>query len=72
VFLTFIDEPDALGSPKIVERLGVGNIMWSTDYTHPVTSWPNSRKVVEEQFRDVSAADRELILRANATRVWNL
>lgn len=72
VYLTFIDEPDALGSPLIRERLGTGNIMWSTDYPHPVTSWPNSRAVVEEQFRDVPAADRELILRANATRVWNL
>ncbi len=72
VFLTFIDEPDALGSPLIRERLGTGNIMWSTDYPHPVTSWPNSRSLVEEQFQDVPAADRELILRGNATRVWNL
>jgi predicted TIM-barrel fold metal-dependent hydrolase len=72
VFLTFIDEPDALGSPLIRKRLGVENIMWSTDYPHPVTSWPNSRSGIARQFEGVPAAERELILRGNATRVWNL
>lgn len=70
VYLTFIDE--GLGLHRVRDILGVENILWSTDYPHPVTSWPNSRKIVEEQFRDVPADERELILSGNATRVWSL
>ena len=51
VFLTFIDEPDAMHHAR--ERLGVENIMWSSDYPHPVSSWPNSRSIVEEMFAGV-------------------
>ena len=41
ISLTFIDEPTALG--KLRYDLGVENLLWSTDYPHPVTSWPDSR-----------------------------
>jgi predicted TIM-barrel fold metal-dependent hydrolase len=47
-------------------------MMWSSDYPHPVSSWPNSRKIVDEQFRDFPPADRELVVAGNARRVWNL
>ena len=46
--------------------------MWSTDYPHPVSSWPRSRDLVEEQFRGVPDDERDLIVCGNATRVWNL
>ena len=70
VHLTFIDE--ALGLHRVRDLLGVENLLWSTDFPHPVTSWPNSRRIVEEQFAEVPADERELILSGNATRVWNL
>ena len=47
--LTFIEEPDAIQSLR--HRLGVDNILWSTDYPHPVSSWPNSRAIVEQAVR---------------------
>jgi len=72
VHATFIDEPDAIQAEEIRYRLGVENIMWSSDYPHPVTSWPNSRKIVEEVFHGVPAAERELMVSGNAKRVWNL
>jgi predicted TIM-barrel fold metal-dependent hydrolase len=37
-----------------------------------VTSWPNSRRIVEEQLEGVPADERELIVCGNAARVWNL
>jgi hypothetical protein len=37
-----------------------------------VTSWPNSQRIIEEQFEGVPADERELILAGNAARVWNL
>ncbi|MGY8737305.1 MAG: amidohydrolase family protein, partial [bacterium] len=70
VFLTFIDEPDAYRLAQ--ERLGVDNIMWSSDYPHPVSSWPRSQQVVNEMFDGIPADDRTKIVSGNAARVWNL
>ena len=70
VFLTFIDEPNALRDAR--ERLGVGNIMWSSDYPHPVSSWPHSHKVVDEMFNGIDPTERELIVSGNAARVWRI
>lgn len=70
VYVTFIDEPDAVRHAH--ERLGINNVMWSSDYPHPVSSWPRSRHLVEEMFADTPAPERELIVSGNAARVWNL
>jgi len=70
VSLTFIDEPLAI--QRLRDVIGVENMMWSSDFPHPVTSWPNSKKVIEEQFAGVPADERELILSGNAARVWGL
>ena len=59
-------------SELVRNRLGVNNIMWSSDYPHPVSSWPNSRKIVDEVFAGVSEEDRKLMVSENAKRVWNL
>lgn len=70
VHLTFIEEDFSLEFLR--EKIGVENIMWSSDYPHPVTSWPRSREVVEKQFRSIPPGERALILSGNAIRVWNL
>lgn len=70
VYLTFVDEPDAVWHAE--NRLGAGNVMWSSDYPHPVSSWPNSRSIVDTMFEGVDPHRRELMVSANAARVWNL
>jgi predicted TIM-barrel fold metal-dependent hydrolase len=70
VYLTFIDEPNVLRHAH--ERLGIENVMWSSDYPHPVSSWPRSQQIVDELFGDVPQAERDLVISGNATRVWNL
>jgi predicted TIM-barrel fold metal-dependent hydrolase len=70
VALTFIEEPDAI--QLLRHRLGSENLLWSTDYPHPVTSWPHSRAVIDSQFEGVPAEERELMLSANAARIWHL
>jgi uncharacterized protein len=52
--------------------VGVRNIMWSTDFPHPASSWPNSVEIVEKAFAEVPAEERQLILAGNAARVYNL
>jgi predicted TIM-barrel fold metal-dependent hydrolase len=46
--------------------------MWSSDYPHPVSSWPHSRKIVDEVFAGIPDNERELMVSGNAKRVWNL
>jgi predicted TIM-barrel fold metal-dependent hydrolase len=66
---TFIDDEYGLQQRH---RLGVENIMWSTDFPHPATTWPNSRAIVDRQFADVPDAERELIVAGNAARIYGL
>ncbi|HUP75768.1 MAG TPA: amidohydrolase family protein [Acidimicrobiales bacterium] len=68
--MTYIDEPDAV--QLLRHRIGVENIMWSSDYPQPVSSWPNSRAMVEKSLNGVPANERELMVSGNAARVWNL
>ena len=70
VCVTFMEEPVAL--QVLRHEIGVENILWSSDYPHPTTTWPNSHAIVDEQFRDVPADERDLIVRGNAARVWSL
>ena len=72
VFVTFIDETDAVTAPQLRNRIGIENMMWSSDYPHPVTSWPNSRRVVAETLGVLTPTERELVVAGNARRVWNL
>ena len=67
--LTFVDEPGGLDYRHVV---GVENIMWSTDFPHPATTWPNSVSIVEAQFEGVPVQERELIVSGNARRLYNL
>jgi predicted TIM-barrel fold metal-dependent hydrolase len=66
---TFMDDEFGL---RQRHALGVENILWSTDFPHPATTWPHSQDVVERQFADVDATERELICAGNASRIYGL
>jgi predicted TIM-barrel fold metal-dependent hydrolase len=68
-FLTFVD--DARGV-AMRHDIGLDNIMWSTDYPHPATSWPHSREIVDRQFQGVPPAERRQMVCGNAARVYGL
>jgi predicted TIM-barrel fold metal-dependent hydrolase len=68
--MTFLDEPDPI--QHLLPRLGVENVRWSSDYPHPVSTWPKSTTIVDELFADTLPADRDLMVSGNARRVWGL
>jgi len=45
VFTTYEDEQ--LGV-ELIPRIGVGNVMWASDYPHGDSTWPHSRKALAE------------------------
>ncbi len=53
-------------------RAGIKNILWSTDYPHSDSTWPKSREVLADHFKDVPADERVLITGGNAARLYNL
>jgi predicted TIM-barrel fold metal-dependent hydrolase len=69
VALTFMDDEIGLRNRHLV---GIENILWSTDFPHPATTWPNSQAVVARQFADIPEDERELITSGNAARIYNL
>ena len=46
--------------------------MWSTDFPHSETSWPQSREELETQFAGVPEEERRLIVHDNAKRFYGL
>jgi predicted TIM-barrel fold metal-dependent hydrolase len=52
--------------------IGVENMMWSSDYPHHGCDWPETRRVVDEMFRDVPAAERDRMCAGNAAELYRL
>jgi predicted TIM-barrel fold metal-dependent hydrolase len=59
VYGSFIDDP--LGV-ELRHEPGCKNIMWSSDYPHSETSFPNSHKSIERHFQGVPASERDWIV----------
>ena len=69
VFATFEED---LAGMRTYDLIGAGNIMFSTDYPHSDTTYPNTRKVIEQHFAKVPDADRQAMLYGNAAKVYGL
>ena len=44
--------------------------MYSTDYPHSVTLWPNSRRYIAELTQGLAAESKAKVLAGNAARVY--
>jgi predicted TIM-barrel fold metal-dependent hydrolase len=51
---------------------GAGNIMWSSDYPHSETTYPNSMAKIDELFDGVPEADKNMIIGGRAKALFNL
>jgi len=54
----------------IRDQVGVGKILWGSDYPHLEASYPFSRAAVRNSFQGVPVADAELMLAGNAARMY--
>ena len=53
-------------------RIGVENMMWSTDYPHHGNDWPYSRKTIEDMMGALPEAEQAKLTGGNAARIWHL
>src|SRR5258706_13618647 len=41
-------------------EIGVGNIMWASDFPHMATDFPESRQLIKDQIAEVELTDSEV------------
>ena len=59
---------------KLRDQIGIGQIMFETDYPHGDSTWPHSRAVVEKLVAEAGLDEREtyLLTRGNAIDCYGL
>ncbi len=69
VYATFFNDP--VGA-KLFSWWGCDNFMWSNDYPHQNSTWPNSRDVIARDMGHLDPADREKLLHSNVTELYQI
>jgi predicted TIM-barrel fold metal-dependent hydrolase len=64
---TYITDPFGLAN---AHRVGIDRIMWSSDYPHISTDWPNSWRTILNSTTMLDETERELVLVGNARRLY--
>lgn len=57
---------------EVIKRWGADRILFSTDYPHPDSPWPDSVKEMREAITFCSAEDQAKVLGGNATRLLRM
>ncbi len=68
VYLTFMRDRSGI---LVRDMVGADNLMWSSDYPHLDSTWPNSQKMIERLVGDIPAEDRRKIIAENAAKLYN-
>ena len=69
IFATFFN--DHVGG-HLFSWWGCDNCMWSNDYPHQNSTWPNSRDVIARDMGHLAATDRTKLLNSNVRKLYNL
>ena len=69
VYATFIEDPVGVRERHV---LGVDNLMWSSDYPHGESTFPDSRAFVARQFAGVPDDETRRMVCENARRLYRL
>jgi predicted TIM-barrel fold metal-dependent hydrolase len=69
IYTTFFN--DGVGG-HMLSWWGEDNCMWSNDYPHGNSTWPNSREIVARDMADLPAEKRAKLLRENVAKLYGL
>ena len=58
------------GDVEARHAIGIGNIMWGSDFPHPEGLWPKTAEFLRGSFHDVPEAERVAMLGGNALEVY--
>ena len=71
IYGCFFDDVHGL-TPDALEKCGVDNITFETDYPHSDSTWPHTKKVAEEIMKDLTQEQVDKICRLNAIKMLQL
>ncbi len=57
---------------ELRHRMNIDHLMWSTDYPHTGSDWPNSRVTIERVFRGVPKTEVKKMLHDNVKSLYRL
>ncbi|HEY7067765.1 MAG TPA: amidohydrolase family protein [Chloroflexota bacterium] len=69
IWATFFNDPVG---PVTLPFLGDDHLMWSSDYPHQNSTWPNSRAIIERDLADLPAEQRQKLVRDNVARLYGM
>jgi hypothetical protein len=55
---------------ELRHQIGVGNIMWGSDYPHPEGSWPQTHQQMTDTFRGVPESELTAMVGGNAASFY--
>ena len=64
--------PSGRSDVEMRKTIGVGNLMWGSDYPHLEGTWPHSQERLKDMFHGVPAKDCRAILGETAINVYGL
>ncbi|MQA67057.1 MAG: amidohydrolase family protein [Alphaproteobacteria bacterium] len=54
------------------DSVGADRLVWGSDFAHAASDWPNSPRIIEEDFEGVPADERHAMLAGNMVRYFQL
>jgi predicted TIM-barrel fold metal-dependent hydrolase len=69
IFANFMDDEVGLATRH---QIGIDNIMFEVDYPHSDTTFPHSKELVTQRFKDIPPDETRKIVRDNAIDFFNL
>ena len=66
---TFVHEPEGV---ELRHEIGLENVLWSTDFPHPVCNWPNAGEKIMKQFEGVPEEEIHKITWENGARMYGI
>jgi predicted TIM-barrel fold metal-dependent hydrolase len=66
---TFVYEPEAV---ELRHRLGVENVLWSTDFPHPACNWPDASSKIDSLFEGVPEDEVHMITWQNGANMYGI
>ena len=54
----------------MIERVGVNNVMWGSDFPHPDGVWPDSQEFLHKQLAHLSEDVRRKLVYENAAKLY--
>ncbi len=66
-YATYQSDPIGL---RLLDVLGINNVMWGSDFPHPDGIWPDSQEFIKKEFASLDAPTKHQITCGNAARLY--